>query len=289
MARILLVGTVTLDMIFTLDHHPAADEEMRASSLRICRGGNAANTAVVLAGLGHETEFLGVLANAPELAVIESDFGRHGVSFGHCPRLPGRVPTSSIYLSGPHRSIVHCRDLPELSARWLWEMDVSRFDWVHFEGRNVPELRCMIAHVRATAPNASISLELEKSRPGVEQLFMLPDLLLCSRGFAHHHGFETPQDFLGWLFPQAAPAMTVVAWGEDGAYGMEVSGKVCHAPAQVPAQVVDTLGAGDTFNAGMIHAVATRFQMDGALESGCRLAGEKCGAQGFDGLCRTFS
>ncbi len=284
MARILLVGTVTLDMIFTLDHHPAADEEMRASSLRICRGGNAANTAVVLAGLGHETEFLGVLANAPELAVIESDFGRHGVSFGHCPRLPGRVPTSSIYLSGAQRSIVHCRDLPELPAQCLRGMNVSRFDWVHFEGRNVPELRGMIEHVRAAAPGASISLELEKPRQGVEQLFALPDLLLCSRGFAHHYGFDAPFRFLDWLFPQTAAAMVVAAWGEDGAYGMAVSGEVSHAPAQPPAQVVDTLGAGDTFNAGMIHALLDHLQLSGALENGCRLAGRKCGGQGFDGL-----
>ena len=49
MAHVLLVGTATLDLVFALDHHPAADEEMRAQRLRICRGGNAANSAVVLA------------------------------------------------------------------------------------------------------------------------------------------------------------------------------------------------------------------------------------------------
>ena len=29
MSRILLVGTATLDLVFELDHHPEADEEMR--------------------------------------------------------------------------------------------------------------------------------------------------------------------------------------------------------------------------------------------------------------------
>ena len=39
MSHILLVGTVTLDLVFGLEHYPQPDEEMRASSLRTCRGG----------------------------------------------------------------------------------------------------------------------------------------------------------------------------------------------------------------------------------------------------------
>ncbi|OIQ86483.1 sulfofructose kinase [mine drainage metagenome] len=282
MSRILLVGTATLDLVFELDHHPAADEEMRARALRTCRGGNAANTAVVLAGLGHAAEFLGVLADAPETAVIEQDLARHGVSFQHCQRLPGRAPTSSIYLAGARRSIVHYRDLPELAADRFSSVELGCYDWLHFEGRNVEQLALMMAHARGTVPGLPVSLELEKARDGIESLFGGARLLLCSRGFAQHYGFDHPQDFLAWMQERAPQADVVVAWGESGAFAVNGQTPICHAPAQPSLMVCDTLGAGDTFNAVVISARLQQLSLPGALEHACGLAGRKCGVYGFD-------
>ncbi len=282
MSRILLVGTVTLDLVFGLEHYPQPDEEMRASSLRTCRGGNAANTAVVLAGLGHSPEFLGVLADVPETAVIERDFTNHGVEFEHCPRLPGHPPTSSIYLAGPQRSIVHYRDLPELAADQFSALDLGQYDWLHFEGRNVEQVALMVAHAHTNFPELPVSLELEKARDGIERLFGVAQLLLCSRGFARHYGFDSAQEFLPWMQGHAPQADVVVAWGESGAYGIDGAQSICHAPAQPPSQVRDTLGAGDTFNAGVINARLQAQTLNNVLEQACRLAGRKCGVYGFD-------
>ena len=282
MSRILLVGTATLDLVFELDHHPEADEEMRAQRLRSCRGGNAANTAVVLAGLGHKPEFYGVLADAPETAVIEEDFVRYGVDFSHCPRLAGLPPTSSIYLTAGRRSIVHYRDLPELAMEHFMALDLAAYDWLHFEGRNVRQVALMMAHARAQFPDLTVSLELEKPRPDIKALFEFPSLLLCSSGFAKSCEFDAPQPFLGWMQGRAPQASVVVAWGESGAYGIDGAAVVSHAPAQPPYLVLDTLGAGDTFNAGMIDAMLKPQPLPDALAHACALAGRKCGVYGFD-------
>jgi ketohexokinase len=283
MARILLVGTATLDMVFTLDRHPAEDAEVRAQSLRVCRGGNAANTAVVLAQLGHTCSFFGVLADAPEAAVIDADFVRHGVDFAACPRAPGRSPTSSIYLSGPHRTIVHYRDLPEVTAEQFSRLDIDVFDWVHFEGRNVPQLLSMIARVRKDCPAVKISLELEKPRDGIEAAWNLADVLICSRGYAMHHGFDAPQQFIDWMRGNAPRAIVVAAWGEKGAYA-RAGQEIFHSLAYPPAEVLDTLGAGDTFNAGFIDGMCMNGNVADAVQIACRLAGEKCGFYGLDGF-----
>jgi len=283
MARILLVGTATLDIVYSLDRYPAEDAEVRAQGLRVCRGGNAANTAVVLAQSGHACSFFGVLADAPETAVIDRDLALHGVDSSACPRLAGRPPTSSIYLSGPHRTIVHYRDLPELLAEQFSPLDLSVFDWVHFEGRNVSQLLLMLARVRAQRPDVRISLELEKPRDGIEMAWEMADVLICSRGYASHCGHDDPVAFLVWMREKLPGTVLVAAWGESGAYGMAMNGaEVVHQAAMLPEQVVDTLGAGDTFNAGLIGGLVRGHVLPEALRTACRLAGKKCGVHGLD-------
>ena len=282
MARILLVGTATLDLVFALDHYPQADEEMRAQSLRTVRGGNAANTAVVLSQLGHKVEFLGALADASETSVITDDFERHRVRYTNCPRFPGKPPTSSIYLSGGHRSIVHFRDMQELSAQHIEPVNLPGFDWVHFEGRNVDEVERMMNFARQHKPGLFVSLELEKPRDNINVLYKLADVLICSRHFARQVGHTDPQGFLTWMRQQAPQACIIAAWGEQGAYGLGSSDELCHSPAEPPAQIVDTLGAGDTFNAAVIDAAISKTSIPELLRAACRLAGEKCGRSGFD-------
>jgi ketohexokinase len=48
--------------------------------------------------------------------------------------------------------------------------------------------------------------------------------------------------------------------------------------------VVDTLGAGDTFNAAIIHAKLAGRPLAECLHDACQLAGKKCGQQGLLGL-----
>jgi len=180
------------------------------------------------------------------------------------------------------RSIVHYRDLAELDARNFLGIDIAGYDLLHFEGRNIEALAVMMDDARTRAPALPISLELEKPRPGMEALFGIPDLLICSRGFSLHHGHEAPQDFLHWMSGCAPQATVVVAWGEAGAFGLVPGGPVCHAPGSELTEVVDTLGAGDTFNAGMLDAITRSFPLNLALAHACTLAGRKCGVHGFD-------
>lgn len=286
MANILAVGIATVDVVFVMDCYPAEDSEVRATSMTINRGGNGTNTLAVLAQLGHECAWAGVLAEAPESQVIKDDLARYGIDRSPCRFHPGRPPTSSIVLSRAtgSRTIVHYRDLPEFGAADLARADLAPYDWVHFEGRNVPELGAMIAQVRHANPHARISLEAEKSREGLEGLLNLPDLLLCSRAYAASRGCQSPEAFLAWLGEAAPEVDGIVAWGEYGAYGRDRKGRTRFSPAFPPPMVVDTLGAGDTFNAAAIHATLEGADLEKVLEAGCRLAGRKCGQAGLHGL-----
>lgn len=281
MARILCVGIATLDLIFGVEHYPHEDEEMRAQNLRVVRGGNASNTAVVLAQLGHQVSFAGVLADAPENQIILEDFRRFGVEISRCVTLPGKPPTSSILVApSGSRTIVHYRDLPEFGFSDFARIDLTPFDWIHFEGRNLPELAKMVAHARKTQPGARISLEAEKPREGLDAVLGMPDVLLCSRALAENLGHADAESFLHMIRTKAPRAMIFVGWGSLGAFALD--SELHESPAFPPPQVVDSVGAGDTFNAGVIDGCSKGLSLGQTLRGASELAGRKCGRTGFD-------
>lgn len=287
MARILAVGNATLDIINIVDGYPAEDMEVRASAQQIRRGGNTANTLVALSQLGHRCSWAGTLANEPDGSLILADLTRYQIDTSAVHTVAhGKVPTSYVALNKRNgsRTIVHYRDLPEYNHTDFAHIDLANLDWIHFEGRNIDEVRLMMQRVQAIRPGLPVSLEVEKVRPEIESLFDYASVLLFSKEFVRHHGYQEAMPFLASLHEQGITAQLICAWGELGAYGVDRNGNSFHAPAYPPAQVIDTLGAGDVFNAGIINALVCGTPLERALSDASRLAGKKCGIHGFDGL-----
>lgn len=288
MSHIICVGVATLDVILNIERFPREDEEMRAQSQRLARGGNAANSSVVLAQRGHRCDFVGALADDSNARIIENDLLEQGVSTRYCQHVEGaHSPTSYILVSraSGSRTIVHHRQLPEYDDSHFVGVDLEGCDWLHFEGRNVPATRRMLEHVRRYAPERPISVEIEKEREGVEALWSLAGILIFSRAFALGRGYADPEHLLDDLRTRIRDATLVCTWGEAGALAMDPGGTLHRSPAFPPATVLDTVGAGDTFNAGFIDALIRGSELEEALIAGCRLAGRKVGQVGFSGLC----
>ncbi len=286
MARILAVGTATLDLIFYLGRYPQEDEELRALDLRVDRGGNAANTLAVLSQLGHTCALGGILADHPEASLILEELARYKIDLSACQRVSGRPPTSCILLNVEigTRTIVHYRDLPEYRDDDFRHVDLAPFDWVHFEGRDGTDVARMVRRVQRARRAIPVSLEVEKPRAGIEAVFSRVGVLMLSRAYAKHRGFETPHPFLLEIRQEAPRADLIISWGDQGAYGLDLRGEITHSPAFPPVEVKETLGAGDTFNAGVIDAYVRGLGLAEALPHACRLAGKKCGHVGFAGL-----
>jgi ketohexokinase len=287
MSHILTVGIATLDIINLVDHYPAEDEEMRALGQRVECGGNAANTASVLAQYGHVVEFAGALAHEPDGYRIEHELKARHVATGFCQHVKkGKAPTSYITLNQQtgSRTIVHYRDLPEYNYQRFHQIPLEEFDWFHFEGRNASEVRRMLKETQQRRVDQPISLEIEKEREEIDSLLPLADILLFSRVFVTARGFDNPAAFFDAMRPHAPEAVLVCTWGDQGAWARDRNSRDYHAPAYPPPEIIDTLGAGETFNAGLIHAIASGQTLAEALVHACQLAGKKVGQHGFGGL-----
>ncbi len=285
MARILAIGVATLDVINTVDGYPRENDKVRACRRRLVRGGNAANTLVVLSRLGHDCAWAGTLASDETAQTIRDDLGCHGIDQRHCRvHEDGASPTSYVIHNRRNgsRTIVHYRDLEEFSAADFRRIDLAPYAWCHFEGRNVTELAAMLALAAQRRPGLPLSLEVEKPRPAIEGLFCHAQVLLFSRDYALARGAADGERFLADMQRQLPGRRLFCTWGEAGAWAVDETGRCLHAPAFSPAAVVDTLGAGDTFNAGVIHGCLAGYTTAETLRLACRLAGEKCGHEGLD-------
>lgn len=280
--NILGIGIATLDVINLVDEYPMEDAEVRASQQRLSRGGNATNTLVVLSQLGSHCSWGGVLARDQGGEFIHKDLQCHRIEMNSVVYKEGHTPTSYITLNGSNgsRTIVHYRDLPEFSMDDFSSIDLQPFEWIHFEGREISALESMLR--QAAQAGVRCSLEVEKSREGIEALFPFANLLLFSRDYALHKGYQQAEPFLFAMRKIAGPGKPLVcAWGEKGAWALDHNDVELHSSAFPPPIVVDTLGAGDVFNAGIINGLARGDCLQSVLIDACRLAGGQCGREGL--------
>jgi len=286
MPRILAVGVATVDIINEVDDFPHEDAEVRAVSQCIRRGGNATNTLVVLSQLGHQCAWGGVLSDESDAPVVLNELEKYCITTNYCTMLAsGKLPTSYITLnrSNGSRTIVHFRDIPEYTGAAFARIPLDAFDWIHFEGRNIPETLSMMRRVRREFPKLRVSLEVEKLREGMDQLFPLARLLLVSSDYMRRGGYE-PDEQLQVLRRKAPDADIVLMLGKEGAIGLTRQGKYYRQQAFSPNKVVDTLAAGDTFNAGIIDGLCRHHDLKYAMRFASRLAGNKCGQSGLHRL-----
>ncbi|XP_022103578.1 ketohexokinase-like [Acanthaster planci] len=293
--RILIVGLVCLDIINVLDDYPLEDTDSRVNDQLWERGGNAGNTSVVLSQLGVQTEFMGTLADNTLSQLMVEDFQQYGVHIDHCIYHKNCTPPASCIIinsSTGTRTILHNnRSLPELMYEDFELLNLKNYSWIHFEGRNIQEVLKMIDRVimynrelTESSERIHISVELEKPKLEVSIHKVLPkaDVVFFSKDVAKAFGCQNGEECVLKFKNDAKPgAVIVCAWGELGAWAIGSDDEAVHSPAYPPAKIRDTVGAGDTFNAGVIYSISRGQSVLHAVTQGCKVAGEKIGHQGF--------
>ncbi|XP_054735335.1 ketohexokinase-like [Anastrepha obliqua] len=302
--RIVCVGMCVLDVIHVVDHYPVEDTDKRCVTGYWQRGGNASNNCSVLRQLGGaHVEFLGMLSASPAFGFLCEDCHKHGIAIENCPKTEKDPPFSSVILNNEtgSRTIIHSNpEFPPLEYKHLAQLKLSNYGWVHLEGRNpesvlqfIKDIRNYNKEMKNTKNQIRISVDLEKIKDEILILGESADIVFLGKDLATHLGWNQPEEAVMGLYdkfkPQAElnnskPAI-ICPWGAEGAGCVDAQGNYCFVPSKKVPQIVDSLGAGDTFCAGVIHALQVlNKSLPEAVQIGHSVAGYKLGHRGYDNI-----
>jgi fructokinase len=249
-------------------------------------GGSPANTAFAAARLGLPVQFLGRFSDDVFGEAGRARLHEAGVDLGASIAAPERS-TLAVATTDAHG---HARYV-------FWTTGTADWQWTDEELAETPAAGCRAVHTASVAswtpPGASAILGLlQRARasgmlvsydPNIRPALLVPesrDLIMAMVGQAvlvkvsdedlaaidpAQAPFDTARSWLG-----RGPVAVVVTAGASGATVLREGREPLTVPAP-PVDVVDTIGAGDTFTAGLLSALLGL--MDDAADAAGALKG----------------
>jgi fructokinase len=238
-------------------------------TLRVVAGGGPFNTAVALGRLGVDVAFLGTLARDAYGEMLADRLTRIGVDTSLVRRSSDPTPRAVVHRRGNDRN------------EYTFELDATAFTdfplnglpplpddaWALHLGTLAlaldPPAGAFEALIDREAGRRTIILD-PNVRPAIfgdvdvyrrrfERLARLADIVKLSDDDAAWLYPEVPTDRVLELILDLGPRIVAVTLGPNGAIAGSRSARVA-APG-VPVDVVDTVGAGDSFGAALIAAL----------------------------------
>lgn len=281
-SRVLIVGNCIIDQIWKIPDFPTQDDELRALARWDALGGNACNSALILSVLGHQVELMTQLADDADAGWIREQLEQWAIDTSLCQATKGsRSPVSSIWLNAKNgsRTICHYRDLPELGLLQMQKIDPQRYQWIHFEGRNIEILHQYLSSDEHKI-KIPISLEIEKPRARIEALLPWVKLVVVSNSYLKQRALSAIDCI--HEFSAINPLLNIVCTlGDCGLIARGSDGLLIEIQAEPVENIVDSIGAGDCFIAGLVSRLIQQRGFKSALEFASKLAASKIQFQGM--------
>jgi len=266
---VLCVGHASYDLIFSVDHHPLADEKISATGFIGMGDGPAANAAVTVAKLGFKAAYAGYLGldiygERHYQELLDTGVYSDLISRGHSP-----TPLSTVLVKpdGQRALINYKGETQALSAATINFSPITP-KVVLFDGHE-PQLSLALLANQQDKSTISV-LDAGSLHDGTLALMHKVDYLVCSEKFAIQYAgtIETALQRLAELSPTV-----VITLGEKGLIWRH--GQEQGALSAFPVICIDSTGAGDVFHGAFAAALCTDMSRFDILRYACA-AGAWC-------------
>lgn len=264
---IVVVGSVNLDIVVSVDRLPVAGETVSGGELNHFPGGKGANQALAAKRLGADVALVACVgddANADEALalLVEGD-----VDLSRCERVAGAatgVALIAVSADGENQIVV----VP--GANRMMEP----------ESLSLPNADALICQLEVPVPvlqracvtfDGFVSINLAPAMDVPLEIIARADLVVVNETEAEFYGEELAE----------IKGMRAITYGANGAV-LHMGKKELARKKPPRVKVIDTTGAGDTFTAALTLALVEGKEPQAALDFACAAgaaATTKAGAQ----------
>ena len=273
MAKIAVVGELNVDIIATgMDGLPVLGQENLAEDIHLCPGSSSGITASGLARLGNDVSFFGKVGIDEFGAFMLDELGGRGIDMSNVIR-DSNIRTGitiSLAVEGDRAMATY---LGSIAALTIDDIDFTKLagaDHVHVASYYLQRglhgsYRDLFTRAKESGLTTSLDTgwdDTEQWDDGIFETLDAVDVFLPNETETCHITKKAdPREALDVL----AEHVNVVAV-KCGAKGSIVrwNGEF-YQDGGFPIEPIDTTGAGDTFNAGFLHAYLSGWEQDRAL------------------------
>lgn len=244
MGRVVVVGSLNVDMVTRVERHPRPGETVLGSGLERLAGGKGANQAVAASSAGAAVDMVGCVGSDEAGSAYVARLSALGIEVsgiraepdcvtGHALITVDEAGENSIVVVAGANAAVTVDDLAVLES-------IGRGDLVLLQ-LEIPLLVVAAAARRASTRGARVVLNLSPFAGLPADVVALADPLVVNE-----------HEALMLADSKAMPASLVVTFGANGA---SWDGDRLTGPAVEEPEVVDTTGAGDAFCGALCAAL----------------------------------
>ena len=289
---LIVVGELNVDLILNnIEKAPEVGKEVFARDMTLTLGSSSAILANNISILGTKTTFLGMIGDDSYASLVVDSLQKSGVNTGHIIQTKNDKTgiTVAMNYAEERAMITYPGAMSRLSAEMVSDDLLAKAKHLHVSSIFLQEALLPTVHLlfqRAKSLGLTTSLDpqwdphenwdvnLEELLPYVD--IFLPneaELMAMTRSTSIEAGMRHIRPFTNHV---------VVKKGVDGAI-LYTSNEVIDLPAFLNQHLVDAIGAGDSFNAGFIHAFIKGHPLTKCLKSGTIMGAVNTTAEGGTG------
>ena len=269
MRKVLVAGSINMDVVATSDRHPRPGETVSGKELHFFPGGKGANQAVASARLGSETLMIGKLGNDAFADELEQFLRNQGINMDHVQRTKETATGAAlIVVAAAENTIVVVPGANgQLGAGDLEEVSISRGD-ILLSQFEIP-LETIAAFFRR-GRDAGAKTILNPAPAKIEGAYLLglADVVVVNETelalFTGLTAIPIESTFDAAKNLRTRPEQTViVTLGANGVFVLDGETEM-RIPAR-KVEAVDTTGAGDCFAGALAAALASGLDLNQAV------------------------
>lgn len=264
MKRLLVIGSLNLDMVVNVDHTPLVGETILSDKMELIPGGKGANQACAAGCLGADVAILGAVGKDTYAEIQKESLKKAGVDVSHlvCRENDATgLAMITVNKDGDNSIVVVSGANATLSPK---DIDDNReliesCDIVIFQLEIPLETVCYAVKLAKSLGKTVILDPAPVPKEFPEELYKYVDIIkpnetelgmLTGISNAEEHLEEAVE-----LLRERGAKDILVTLGEKGVYLNEENGTSCRIPA-LKVEAVDTTAAGDSFTAALAIMLA---------------------------------